>query len=185
MSNGFKCPLLAFFDLSDLKIKRFKELLNWNNNLTKKMVFVKKFGFLSDNRRTKNRTTMDHDSEMRGGWRPRSQSKIVNGVHKIVNGGHNCERRSQNRQNKFEFYASYHFLTISFLLLKLASHPRSLLHWMTRSECIFKNFRNQIVNAVHKFSAFCERRSQNCERRSQLWTWAPRSPYTHFQYKIS
>ena len=31
--------------------------------------------------------------------------------HKIVNGGHNCERRSQNRQNKFDFYASYHFLT--------------------------------------------------------------------------
>jgi hypothetical protein len=28
---------------------------------------------------------------------------------------------------------------------------------MTRSECIFKNFRNQIVNAVHNFWAFCER----------------------------
>jgi hypothetical protein len=39
----------------------------------------------------------------------------------------NCERRSQNRQNKFEFYASYHFLTIYFLLLKNASHPWSLL----------------------------------------------------------
>ena len=87
----------------------------------------------------------------------------------------NCERRSQNRQNKLEFYSSYHFLTIYFLLFKLASHPRSLLPWMTRSECIFKNFQNQIVNALHKFSAFCERRSQNCERRSQLWTWAPRS----------
>ena len=78
------------------------------------------------------------------GWRPRSQSKIVNG-------GHNCERRSQNRHNKFEFYATYHFLTIYFLLLKLASHPRSLLPWMTRSECIFKNFQNQIVNAVQIF----------------------------------
>ena len=62
-----------------------------------------------------------------GGWRPRSQSKIVNGVHKIVNGGHNCERRSQNRQNKYEFYSSYRFLTVSFLLFKHASHPRSLL----------------------------------------------------------
>ena len=36
--------------------------------------------------------------------------------------------------------------------------------------CRFKIFQNEIVNAVHKFWAFCERRSQNCERRSQLWT---------------
>ena len=96
----------------------------------------------------------------------------------------NCERRSQNRQNKFEFYASYHFLTISFLLFKLASHSRILLKWMTRSECIFKNFQKQIVNAVHKFSAFCERHSQNCERRSQLWTWAPRSQKLRSEAKM-
>ena len=36
-------------------------------------------------------------------------------ANKIVNGGHNCERRSQNRHKKFEFYASYHFLIYSFI----------------------------------------------------------------------
>ena len=75
----------------------------------------------------------------------------------------NCERRSQNRHNKFEFYASYesyHFLTIYFLLLKLASHSRILLKWMTRSEFIFKNFQKQIVNGVHKIVNGVH----NCER---------------------
>ena len=82
----------------------------------------------------------------RGWWRVRSQSKIVNGVH-------NCERRSQNHQNELEFYASNHFLTISFLLQNHPSQPQSLLPLFARSACISKNFLKTIVNAVH-----------NCER---------------------
>ena len=68
----------------------------------------------------------------------------------------NCERRSQNRENYIEFYASFRFLTISFLLQKHPSQPQSLLPPIARSACIFKNSISQIVNAVHKFLAFCE-----------------------------
>ena len=78
----------------------------------------------------------------------------------------NCERRSQNCENYIEFYASFRFLTISFLLQKHPSQPQSLLPPIARSACIFKNSISQIVNAVHKivnavhkFLAFCERRS--------------------------
>ena len=69
----------------------------------------------------------------------------------------NCERRSQNRENDIEFYASKRFLTISFLLQKHQSQPQSLLPPIARSASIFKSSVSQIVNAVHKFLAFCER----------------------------
>ena len=99
----------------------------------------------------------------------------MNGVHNCEPRSQNCERRSQHRENFIEFYASFRSLTISFLLQKHPSQPRSLLPPIARSACIFKNSISQIVNAVHKivnavhkFLAFCERRSQNCERRSQL-----------------
>ena len=57
---------------------------------------------------------------------PRSQSPftIVNGVH---NFSQFCERRSQNLKNKYQFYAFFRILTISFLLQKGPSQPRSLL----------------------------------------------------------
>ena len=85
----------------------------------------------------------DKIADFLGWWRVRSQSKIVNGVH-------NCERRSQNHQNELEFYASNHFLTISFLLQNHPSQPQSLLPLFARSACISKNFLKTIVNAVHK-----------------------------------
>ena len=51
----------------------------------------------------------------------------------------NCERRSQNRENFIKFYALFRSLTISFLLQKHPSQPRSLLPPIARSACIFKN----------------------------------------------
>ena len=70
----------------------------------------------------------------------------------------------RKHQNEFDFYASSRFLTISFLKIsfliqKHPSQPQSVLPLLTRSGCIFKNSLKRIVNAVHNFWGFCERRS--------------------------
>ena len=72
----------------------------------------------------------------------------MNGVHNCEPRSQNCERRSQHRENFIEFYASFRSLTISFLLQKHPSQPRSLLPPIERSACILKNSFSQIVNVA-------------------------------------
>ena len=72
----------------------------------------------------------------------------MNGVHNCEPRSQNCERRSQHRENFIEFYASFRSLTISFLLQKHPSQPRSLLPPNERSACILKNSFSQIMNVA-------------------------------------
>jgi len=65
---------------------------------------------------------------LRGWWRVRSQSPFTIPVH-------NCERRSQNLKNKYEFYASFRILTpVRILLIWMSSGPFSYFFSMITLE---------------------------------------------------